>query len=135
YILLSTIFIFFLISFREYYRLLFVASLFVLFLLLNYRLTMIREARRATAERRVRLMAEVIESILFLLLILTFSFPVFSQVLFDSTPQEHYSLVASILLGIFLGGLAGEVRFQTARLRGFDGEDQVAYMKNLKRTI
>lgn len=135
YVSLSAVFLYFLLSFYDYYRLLHVGTLFALFLILNLRLTRIREVRRATADRRVRLTADVIESILFLLLILAFSFPVITHALFGSAPQEHYALVAGTLLGIFVGGLAGEVWFQTRRLSTYDGTHQVAYMRNLRRTI
>lgn len=135
YASLSAVFLYFLLSFYEYYRPLYVGILFLLFLTLNLRLTLIREARRATAERRVRLTADVIESILFLLLILAFSFPMITRGLFGSNPQEHYALVAATLLGIFVGGLSGEVWFQTRRLSAYDGRHQVTYMRNLKRTI
>ena len=135
YVSLSAVFLYFLISFFEFYRPLFVITLFLLFLTLNLRLTLIREARRATATKRVRLTTEIIESVLFLLLILTFSFPAVTRILLGSSPQEHYALVASTLLGIFLGGLSGEVWFQTRRLQRYEGAQQVAYMKYLKRTI
>jgi hypothetical protein len=135
YVSLSALFLYFLITFYEYYRPLFVVTLFVLFLVLNLRLTTIREARRATADRRVRLTADIVESILFLLLILAFSFPTITRGIFGSTPHEHYGLVAATLLGMFIGGLSGEVWFQTRRLPAYDGRHQVAYMQNLKRTI
>lgn len=135
YVCLSGIFLYFLIAFHDYYRLLFALTLFLLFFVLNLRLTGIRESQRASAERRTRLSAEIVESVLFLLLILLFSFPVVTRALLGSSPQEHYALVAATLLGIFLGGLTGEVRFQTRRLREYDGTEQVAYMRNLKRTI
>ena len=135
YTLLTTIFLFFLISFSDYYRLPVAIGLFLLFFGMNLQLTFLREKRRAVLSTRKRLVADTVESILFLALVLAFSFPVVTNVLFGSSPQEHYALIAALLCGIFVGGLAGEVWFQTRRLSTFNGVDQVRYMEELRRTI
>lgn len=135
YTLMTAIFLFFLISFFNLYRLLFAIVLFLLFFGMNLQLTMLREKRRATLAQRKRLVADTSESLLFLGLILLFSFPSITASTLGSTPEEHYALIASLLCGIFVGGLAGEVRFQTRRLSRYDGIEQVRYMEELRRSI
>lgn len=135
YTLLTMIFLFFLISFSDYYRVPIALGLFFLFFGMNLQLTFLREKRRALQRPRERLVADTTESILFLMLILAFSFPAVTSVLFGATPEEHYALIAALLCGIFVGGLAGEVWFQTRRLGGLDGPAQVHYMNQLRRTI
>ncbi len=135
YTLLTAIFLFFLISFSDYYRLAVALGLFFLFFGMNLQLTFLREKRRAIELPRKRLVADTTESILFLTVILLFSFPTVTRALFGASPEEHYALIAALLCGIFVGGLAGEVWFQTRRLGRFEGPVQVRYMDQLRRTI
>lgn len=136
YVLLFSLFFFFLVAFHGYYRIYVVLILAFIFFGLNLQLTYQRERRRASGQKnRKRIIGDMTESILFLLLIFLMSFPTLFGALFGSTPQEHYALVASVLCGIFLGGLVGEMSFQLRSLRFLEYEEQKNYMFNLKRTI
>ncbi|MCE2502617.1 MAG: hypothetical protein J4G05_00930 [Chlorobi bacterium] len=136
YVLLIGIFFFFLLAYIDYYRPYITSVLAFVFLGLNLQLTLQRERRKTQpATNRSRLLSDAIESILFLILILLMSIPSFSQALVGGTPQERYALVASVLCGIFLGGLFGEIFFQIRRLPTLPQEKQENYIKNLKRTI
>lgn len=136
YSLMFAIFLFFLLSFREYYRLPLVLALGVLFFGMNFQLTLQRERRRMTPTRnRKRLMADMTESLLFLGLIVILWIPGATHMIFGAGPREHYSLIAAILCGIFLGGLSGEVWFQMRRFVMYSEDEQRNYIENLKRTI
>ena len=136
YSLMFAIFLFFLLSFREYYRLPLVLALGILFFGMNFQLTQQRERRRMTPTRnRKRLMADMTESLLFLGLIVILWIPGATHLIFGAGPREHYSLIAAILCGIFLGGLSGEVWFQMRRFVMYNEDEQRNYIENLKRTI
>ncbi|MCB0712115.1 MAG: hypothetical protein KDD67_07275 [Ignavibacteriae bacterium] len=136
YILLLTLFIFFLVAFYHYYRFVIILALALIFFGFNLQLTKQRERRRtAPKTSRTSLITDMIESILFLLLIFLMSFPTLFGTLFGSTPQEHYAVIASILCGIFLGGLVGEMRFQLRAFLALSLDEQENYIYNLKRSI
>lgn len=136
YVLLFSLFLFFLIAYYGYYRLYIIVILAVIFFGLNVQLTRQRERRRTAPQlNRTAIVTDMIESILFLLLVLLMSFPSIFGTLFGSTPQEHYALIASILCGIFLGGLVGEIRFQLRAFPLLTHERQENYIRNLKRSI
>jgi len=135
YLFLFAIF-FFLLAFREYYRVWLAIVLAVLFFGMNVQLTIQRERRRMRrAKNRKRIVADMAESVLFLVLILLMSIPSVSTTIFGGTPQEHHGLMASILCGIFLAGLTTEVWFQLRRLPNFCEESRIQYVRNLKRSI
>lgn len=135
YILLGSLFFFFLLAFFGNYRISIAIALFVMFFGMNFRLTTLRETRKVGERNRQAIVADALESILFLLLLLLFSFPVLTDEILGIATEEHYALIASVLCGIFFGGLVGEIHFRLRRLQHFDPEDQVRYMQNLRRTI
>lgn len=135
YVLLASIFFFFLLAFFGAYRLSIAIALFVLFFGMNLRLTGLREIRRMHGGSRSSVTADAVESILFLLLLLVFSIPSITTGLLGLSNEEHYALIAAVLFGIFMGGLSGELWFQLRTLRELSAEDQVAYMRHLRRTI
>lgn len=136
YSLLFAIFLFFLLAFREYYRLTIILSLSLLFFGMNLQLTQQRERRRLNPGRnRKQLLADMTESVLFLVLIVFLWMPGITRTLLGSSAQEHYSLIAAVLCGVFLGGLSGEVWFQLRRFPLQGEEQQRNYIYNLRRTI
>lgn len=136
YALVFALFFFFLLAFYSYYRLPIVIGLAILFGGMNFQLTQQRERRRLGSPRNRKLLfADMVESILFLGLIILLGLPGVTAWLFGATEREHYALIAGILCGIFAAGMAGEVWFQLRRLPRYDEEQQRNYVKNLKRTI
>ncbi len=136
YSLLFAIFLFFLLAFYDYYRFTLVVSLAVLFGGMNFQLTLQRERRRLGPSRnRKRMFADMMESLLFLGLIILLGMPGVTAWAFGSNEREHFALIAGILCGIFVAGLFGEVWFQLRRLPGYEEEQQRNYIANLKRTI
>lgn len=136
YSLLFAIFLFFLLAFYDYYRFTPVISLAVLFGGMNFQLTLQRERRRLGSPRnRKRMLADMMESLLFLGLIILLGLPGVTEWAFGSNEREHFALIAGILCGIFATGLFGEVWFQLHRLPRYEEEQQRNYIENLKRTI
>lgn len=136
YALLFGIFFFFLLAFRQYYRPLLVVSLSVLFCGMNFQLTQQRERRRLAPPRnRKRLLADMMESLLFLGLIILLGLPGVTAWAFGATDGEHYALIAGILCGIFASGMVGEAWFQLRRLPRYPEEEHRNYVENLKRTL
>lgn len=136
YTLLVAIFLFFLLAFRDYFRPTLVIVLAVLSFGMNVQLTLQRERRRMSPPRnRRRLLADMLESLFFLALILLLGLPGATEWFFGATEGEHYALIAAILCGIFASGMIGEVWFQLRRLPRYGEEEQRNYVENLKRTI
>jgi hypothetical protein len=136
YALLVAMHLFFLISFRGLYEWWMAAMLGVIMFGLNFQLTQLRERRRlAGVSSRQRLLADTLESILFLGFIVALSLGESYGRSHQISDQEYLAYVAAILGGIFLAGLAGELYWQRKFLRSLDQSEQQTYIANLKRTI
>ena len=135
YVLLSSIFLFFLLAFAGNYRLPVILVAGLLFFGMNLQLTLLREGRKVSGRTKAAVVADAIESILFVCLLLLFSVPSLTESILGITVREHYALIASMLLGIFLGGLVGEVRFRLVNIFRYSPQGQVEYMKTVRRTI
>lgn len=136
YTLLNTIFLFFLLAFRDFYRTSLILVVAFLFFGMNFQLTQQREKRRTAApDNRRRLLADMLESILFLGLIMLMGVPGVAETLLGAAERERYALVAAMLCGVFFSGMFGEAFFQLRRLPGRTTEEQENYIANLRRTI
>src|SRR4051812_26215617 len=136
YALLAALHLFFLLAFRNFYRWWMAVLLPAIMFGMNFQLTQIRERRRtADAGDRQRILADAFESILFLLLIVALSLGGLLQKYVDVGDQEYLAYVASLLMGLFLAGLIGELYWQAKYLGGLSAEARRDYIRNLKRTI
>jgi hypothetical protein len=136
YSLLIALHAFFLLSFRDYYEWWMAVALGVIMFGLNFQLTLLRERRRlASGEQRTRIIADTLESVLFLALIVVISLGQTVAGKYDVSTPEYLGYVAAILGGIFLAGITGEVYWQLKYFRALSDTDQHAYIANLRRTI
>lgn len=136
YTLLFAIHFFFMIAQRGHYRVSLIIAVALVFFGMNLQLTLQRERRRTRARNdRSRVITDMAESILFLLLLIVLSIPGVTSVLFEAGMREHYAIIAAMLCGVFLGALVGEVWFQLRRLPWMEEPAPSNYFANLKRTI
>jgi apolipoprotein N-acyltransferase len=136
YALLIAMHAFFLISFRQYYTWWMALVLFLIMFGLNFQLTQLREGRRAgNGSNRGRIVADIVESFLFILFIFLLYGGESAARKYGITDPEYLAYVAAILTGIFLAGFLGELYWQRKILRSLDEVGQHAYIANLKRTI
>jgi hypothetical protein len=136
YALLAAIHLFFLLAFRSYYRWWMALLLGAITFGMNFQLTQIRERRRTAAARnRQRVLADAFESVLFLIFIAALSLGGLLQKYIDVGDQEYLAYVASLLMGLFLAGLVGELFWQAKYLGELPDTERRNYIANLKRTI
>ena len=136
YSLLIAIHLFFLLSFRNFYSWWMAAGLGAATFGMNFRLTQLRERRRAEARRsRNRLIADTFESVLFVFFIVLLSTGGFVRDWLAVSDQEYLAYISAILFSLFLSGFIGETWWQIRRLPFLEIEEQQNYMANLQRTI
>ena len=136
YSLLIATHLFFLLAFRHFYTWWMAMGLGGATFFMNFRLTRLRERRRASARRdRRRIMADTVESLLFLAFVILISTGGAFRSWLDVGDQEYLGYIAAILFGLFLAGFLGETFWQTRRLPELEPEEQENYRSNLPRSI
>ncbi|MBX7217514.1 MAG: hypothetical protein K1X90_11135 [Candidatus Kapabacteria bacterium] len=136
YSLLVTIFAYYLMAFQGWYQLPLALFAGGLMFGMNFHLTQLRERRRTAApENRARILADTLESVLFMVFVggsLGFGFIWRSE---RFTEQEMYAYMAAVLIGMFAAGMTGEIFWQHRNFRKLSVEQRVHYIINLRRTI
>lgn len=136
YLLLAGVNVFFIVSFRSFFEWWMATGLGLSMFFMNLQLTQLREQRRKRSPRdRGRVLADTVESILLLLFIVMLSLGGAFKNLLDIQDQEFLGYVASILAGIFLGGLFGESYWQLRHFSVLETEVRSNYIQNLRRSI
>lgn len=136
YILLSSIFLFFLLAFHGLYEWWLALGLGLVIFGMNFQLTQLRERRRLTPPRdRSRIIADMVESVLLLLFVVGLLGIGGIWRWMDLQEQEYLAYIASILMGLFLAGLTGEIYWQVRNFHDLDDDEREHYIANLKRTI
>ena len=136
YALLAGMHVFFLIAFRAFYSWAMALVLGLASFGMNFQLTQLRERRRVEARMDPRrLLADTIESILFLLFVVALSLGGVLRSWMAIAYTEYLGYVAAILGGIFIAGLVGEIYWQLRHLRQLDADRMGNYVANLHRTI
>lgn len=136
YALLTSLHLFFLLAFREFYRWWMALLLALITFGANFQLTQQREQRRTgPVESRRRIMADAFESILFLVFIAALSAGGLLQHVIDMTEQEYLAYVAALLGGLFMAGLVGELYWQARHYSRLNRGRRHNYVENMKRTI
>ncbi len=136
YALLAAFHLFYLVAFQNFYTVWMAIGLGLIMFCMNFQLTQLRERRRtSSAGSRRRILADTIESIMFLVLIVCLSFGGLVGKWLQLTQQEYLAYIASILGGIFLSGFVGELYWQIRHFRRLDPDRMRNYILNLKRTI
>lgn len=137
YTLLITLHIFFLIAFAGGYSLPLALALAISTLIMNLRLTQLRENRRLLPSRhRERLRADAFEAVLFLLLVVVLSA---GGAILASTmkidQREYTTYVSATLGGLFMGGLLGELLWHRRVYRHLPFERRARVLEHLPRSI
>src|SRR5205085_7971705 len=103
---------------------------------MNLQLTQIRERRRTSppGDRR-RILADTFETILFLVFSVALSIGKYVRDWLELSDPEHIAYVAATLAGLFLGGLVGEIYWQTRNFPRLDDEHRANYLANLRPSI
>jgi fatty acid desaturase len=136
YSLLIATHLFFLLAFRHFYTWWMAIGLGGATFFMNFRLTQLRERRRAAERRnRKRIIADTFESLLFLAFVILISTGGAFRSWLNVSDQEYLGYIAAILFGLFLAGFLGETYWQTRRLPELGTEEQEHYMANLHRSI
>ena len=136
YSLLATFHVFFILAFWGFYEFWIAGVVGIITFCMNLQLTRLREKRRsAPPSDRKRLMADTFESILFVFFIVLLSFAGGAVGWLGFTTQEYYAYLASILTGLFLGGLVGEVWYRLRTFNLLETGEQENYINNLQRSI
>lgn len=136
YILLASIFLFFLLAFHGLYEGWLAIGLGLVIFGMNFQLTQLRERRRLAPPRdRSRIIADMVESILLLLFVVGLLGIGGVWRLMELQEQEYLAYIASILMGLFLAGLTGEIYWQVRNFHDLSDEERSHYITNLKRTI
>jgi hypothetical protein len=136
YALLGAMHFFFLLAFREFYRWWMALLLGAIMFGMNFQLTQFRERRRtASTNSRKRVVADAFESILFLMFVTALSLGGLLQGYLGIGNQEYGAYIASLLVGIFMAGLVGELYWQAKHFSELDAEKRRNYVSNLRRTI
>lgn len=136
YSLLITIFFYYLLAFQGWYQLPIALFAGGIMFGMNFHLTQLRERRRTAApENRSRILADTLESILFMVFVgvsLAVGFIWRSD---RFTEQEMYAYMAAVLIGLFAAGMMGEIVWQRRNFRQLSVAQRVHYIVNLRRTI
>lgn len=137
YMLLIALHVFFLIAFAGNYSIPLVLVLGVSTLVMNMRLTQLRENRRLLpARHRERLRADALEAVLFLVLIVILSA---GGAILATTMQidqrEYTTYVSATLGGLFLGGLIGELLWHRNVYRTLPLDRRERLLEHLPRSI
>lgn len=136
YSLLIALHLFFLLSFRAFYSWWMAAGLGLATFGMNFRLTQLRERRRAEGQRsRSRMIADTFESVLFVCFIVLLSTGGYVRDWLGVSDQEYLAYIAAILFSLFLSGFLGETWWQIRRLPFLEVDQQQNYISNLQRTI
>lgn len=136
YAMLAAMHVFFLLSFRAFFSWPMALGLGLATFVMNFQLTQLREQRRLYSRRnRRKLVADTVESILFLMLVVALSFGGLVRTWLDVPYTEYLGYVAAILGGLFLAGLTGEIYWQLRNLASLPEEQMRNYGENLQRTI
>lgn len=136
YTLLIGMHMFYLLAFSQYYNMWMAILLALAVFGMNFQLTQLREKRRSAAtESRQRILADTLESILFLFFVALISSGGLIGRWLDVGDQEYLGYVAAILGGLFLAGLIGEIYWQRRHFTDLDEQGLRNYIANLRRTI
>ncbi len=136
YSLLITIFLYYLMAFRGWYQLPIALAAGGLMFGMNFHLTQLREHRRtAPPENRTRILADTLESILFMVFVGATLAVGFIWRATQFTEQEMYAYMAAVLIGVFAAGMTGEIFWQRRNFRRLSVAQRVHYIVNLRRTI
>ncbi len=136
YLLLSGLHVVFLISFGSYYVWWMALGIGLVTFGMNFQLTQLRERRRTMPMRdRYHLLADVVESILFLAFVLILSLGGLLGRWLSISYTEYLGYVAAALSGLFLAGLLGEIYWQIRHLPTLEDSERANYEANLHRTV